>query len=225
LNIDIDEFQLNQQKRFDVLMKRKLDEDAEKRKREEEDERRRKEEAERKRKEDEEKRLRKLAEEEVERERRRKEAELRAQEDKLSKAAEANRLKQKCDIVQLLEGDNLEVLKMKDKVLVLVDKQGKIGRIQQKRRELYIIPEDDELREDEELNGLVDKTAKLYDALLANETEISRLKNAAEQTDPNEVMKDMVLIENVLNLQSEQLKNISKQMMCTGSTNLCLMKD
>jgi len=209
LNIDIDEFQLNQQKRYDVLMKKKLDDDAEKRKREEDDERRRKEEAERKRKEDEEERLRKLAEEELERERRRKEAELRAQEDKLTKEAEANRLKQKCEIVQLLEGDNLEVLKMKDKVLVLVDKQGKIGRIQQKRRELYIIPEDEEIREDEELNGLVDKTAKLYDALLANETEISRLKNATEQTDPNEVMKDMVLMENVLNLQSEQLENIS----------------
>merc|ERR1712013_123019 len=184
---------------------------AEKRKREEEEERRRREEAERRRKEDEEQRLRDLAEEELDHERKRKEAELRAQEDKLNKEAEANRLKQKCEIVQLLEGDNLEVLKMKDKVLVLVDKQGKIGRIQQKRRELYTIPEVEELRDDKELNGLVDKTAKLYDALLANETEISRLKDAVEQTDPNDVMKDMVIMENVLKVQSEQLKNISEE--------------
>merc|ERR1711892_607697 len=176
------------------LMKKKLEDDADRKRKELEDE---------------ERRLRELAEQELENERRRKEAELRGLEDKLNREAEENRLKQKGEIMQILEGDSLEILKMKDQVLVLVGKQERIGHIRQKRRELYTIPEDEETRDDCELNGLVDKTAELFNALLSNETQITRLKDEVDQKDPKDVMKEVVNMENELNLQSEKLKNIS----------------
>ena len=109
LKIDIEEFLNSQNKRFaDFMKKLKQEEEENERKRREEEERL------------------KLLEEEEERKRR-----LAAQKEKelslLELEAEENRNKQRQEIIHMLDGDMIELHKMKDKVLVLVDKQKKIN--------------------------------------------------------------------------------------------------
>jgi len=216
LKIDIDQFQLNQKQRYEALMKKELAEEAEQKRKELEEDNRRKNEEDiiavenaRRLKEDQQQRMRELGDEQDENEKRRKQAELKSLRDELDREAEENRLRQKQEIMNILEGDNVEILKMKDQVLVLVDKQEKIGHIRRKRRELYTIPEDEETRDELEMNGLVEKTAELYNALLSNEKQMYKLKDDVKQKDYKELMNDVMYVETDVTIQSKTLKNIS----------------
>merc|ERR1711915_771851 len=211
LKADIKEFQDNQIKRYDMLMRKKSEYDEERKRKELEEERRKMEEMEKLRKQEDERRLRELAEQELENERKKREAELKAREDKLKDEAEQNRLKQVCAMIDSIDGDSLEILRMKDQVLILIDKQKKIGHIREKRRELYTIPEDEEARDEAELNGLIDRTKDLMDYLISEESHLSQMKNDIDNKSIDDVMKDVLEVENGLTMQSHRLKDISKE--------------
>ena len=191
LKTDIEDFLNSQNKRFADFM-RKLKED------EEESERRRREEEERL----------KLLEEEEERKRR-----LAAQKEKelslLELEAEENRNKQRQEIIHMLDGDMIELHKMKDKVLVLVDKQKKIKHSRRKRRQLYTIKEEDE--SDEDLNKLANKTGNLFSFLADDENVVLSLKGKVESQDPNDVMEEVRQVEDGIIDKSRQIQELSEQ--------------
>ena len=191
LKIDIEEFLNSQNKRFAEFMKKLREE-------EEENEKRRKEEDERLR----------LLEEEEERKRR-----LAAQKEKelnlLELEAEENRNRQRQEIIHMLDGDMIELHKMKDKVLVLVDKQKKIKHSRKKRRQLYTITEEDE--SDEDINELMNRTGNLFSNLADEENVVLSLKGKVASQDPNEVMEEVRQVEDSIIDKSRQIKELSDQ--------------
>ena len=191
LKKEMEDFKQKQKARYDQLMKSKMGDEAfqremeeEERRKREEEERRRREEEERRRREEEERRRRE-AEEEAER--RRREAAEKELADRLSAEAEKNRLAQMQEILTMLECDTEELEKMKGEVVVLVDRQKKIGKLRRKRRELYTIPEEEENEDEAELQGIISNTSRLFGLLMQNEKELRRIKEQVSEKDPVDV--------------------------------------
>ena len=181
LEEDIEEFLKNQAERFADFMK--------KLKEEEENERRR----------------RQLEEEENERKR-------KLEEDRnrelslLDLEAEENRVKQRQNILNMLDGDMIELHKMKDKVLGLVEKQKKIKNVRRKRRELYTITEEDE--NDEDLNQLMDSTNNLFGDLADEENKVLRIK---ADLDAEDIMTDVNKVEDDILSHSKKIQKLSHE--------------
>ena len=193
LKIDIEEFLQSQNKRFSEFMKKLREEE---------------EEAERLRREEEE-RLRLLEEEE---ERKTKLADMKAKElSLLELEAEENRMKQRQEMLHMLDGDMIELHKMKDKVLVLVDKQKKIKGVRQKRRELYTIREEEETENDSDIKTLMNKTSRLFSFLADDENKVITLKGKVASMNPDEVSDEVKDIENDIINKSKQIQEISEE--------------
>ena len=199
---DMDDFKTKQLDRYNMLVKSKMAGDDSFRLQMEEEERRQKEEEEKKRKEEEERKRR----EEEERRRREEEERLaleeerkrRAELERLEAEAERNRLAQIQEITTILEGSTGELEKMKGEVLILVDRQKKIGKTRRKRRELYTIPEEEDNEDEKELQEIISETSRLFALLMQNEKEVRRLKedmgkNPAESlANASNLEKDLV---------------------------------
>ena len=188
-----------------------------------EDERKRAEEEERKKREierlrlqaEERERQRLLEEEqkrllELEKERKKREMEekMLQLQKMLDEEAEKNLQKQKAEILDILSGDTCEIERMKGEVLILVDKQKKIGKIRTKRRTLYTIPEEEEIDDEQELRDLIDKTSQLFNALLSNEKEVEKLRGEIESSLPNDLLAQIMQLEKELQQEAQNLLSI-----------------
>ena len=239
LGTEVEEFMINQNKRYMEMMKLKAQhEDEQKNKQEQEKRLKQIEEMERLKKENE----RLLEEEEIkkrkdleklqakamekqllqaktEEEERKKRLEEEANKEKmkikmdqlqklLDQEAEKNMMKQREEILNILEGDTFELEKMKDEVLILVDKQKKIEVTRRRRRKLYTIPEEEEIDDEAELKNLADKTTMLFEALQNSKNEIMKLKHALEICIPDDMLEDIMGFENSLKTRSEELSDL-----------------
>ena len=229
LKKEMEDFKQKQKARYDQLMKSKMGDDAfrqemeeEERRRREEEERRRREEEERRRREEEE-RKRREAEEEAER--RRKEALEKELADRLNAEAEKNRLAQMQEILTMLECDTEELEKMKGEVVVLVDRQKKIGKLRRKRRELYTIPEEEENEDEVELQGIISNTSRLFGLLMQNEKELRRIKDQVSEKDPVELMSDVeTLHSDMTNLEKDLKEESETLQVLKDETEKCQFK-
>ena len=229
LKKEMEDFKQRQKGRYDQLMKSKMGDDAfrremeeEERRRREEEERRRREEEERRRREEEERR-RKEAEEEAER--RRREAAEKELADRLNAEAEKNRMAQMQEILTMLECDTEELEKMKGEVVVLVDRQKKIGKLRRKRRELYTIPEEEENEDEAELQGIISNTSRLFGLLMQNEKELRRIKEQVSEKDPVELMSDVeTLHSDMTNLEKDLKEESETLQVLKEETEKCQFK-
>ena len=221
LKKEMEDFKQKQKARYDQLLRSKMGDDAFRREMEEE-ERRRREEEERRRREEEERR-RKEAEEEAER--RRREAEAKELADRLNAEAEKNRLAQMQEILTMLECDTEELEKMKGEVVVLVDRHKKIGKLRRKRRELYTIPEEEENEDEEELQGIISNTSRLFGLLMQNEKELRRIKTEVSEKDPAELMSDVDTLHSDMASLEKELKEESETLeVLKDETEKCQFK-
>ena len=111
----------------------------------------------------------------------------------------------------MLDGDMIELHKMKDKVLVLVDKQKKIKGVRQKRRELYTIREEEETENDSDIKTLMNKTSRLFSFLADDENKVITLKGKVASMNPDEVSDEVKDIENEIINKSKQIQEISEE--------------
>ena len=159
----------------------------------------------RKMKEEEDKR--RLEEEEEEERRKRMARELHL----LDLEAEENRLRQKQEILQMLDGDMLELNKMKDQVLLLVGKQKKIKKIRRKRRQLPTILEEDgeeEGEEDADLSDLMSRTSSLLSNIDDNENKILALKSDVDGEE--DLMSEVRSLEDDIIKQSKTVEELTQ---------------
>ena len=132
-------------------------------------------------------------------------------EKMLDEQAEKNLMKQKAEILSILDGDTFEIERMKGEVLILVDKQKKIGKIRTKRRTLYTIPEEEEIDDEQELRDLIERTARLFNALLNNEKEVQKLRSELESSLPDGLLTHIVQLEKNLQSEADNLLSIQTE--------------
>ena len=150
---------------------------------------------------------RRLEEEEEEERRKRMARELHL----LDLEAEENRLRQKQEILQMLDGDMLELNKMKDQVLLLVGKQKKIKKIRRKRRQLPTILEEDgeeEGEEDADLSDLMSRTSSLLSNIDDNENKILALKSDVDGEE--DLMSEVRSLEDDIIKQSKTVEELTQ---------------
>ena len=212
-----------ERERQTLELERKLREEEEKRRRELEQRRKELEEMERLKKEEE---LRKWQKEQDDLKKKKEMDEKMAQlQNMLDEEAEKNRAKQKEEILYILEGDTKEIERMKDQVLILVDKQKNINTIRTKRRKLYTIPEESEIEEEEELKALLERTSKMFETLNSSEKEIEKLQNELETSLPADVLDKIVQFEKHLGLTASDLESLSSDMDICNNKHLRLLAD
>ena len=125
--------------------------------------------------------------------------------------AEENRLRQKQEILQMLDGDMLELNKMKDQVLLLVGKQKKIKKIRRKRRQLPTILEEDgeeEGEEDADLSDLMSRTSSLLSNIDDNENKILALKSDVDGEE--DLMSEVRSLEDDIIKQSKTVEELTQ---------------
>ena len=149
---------------------------------------------------------RKLEEEEEEEKRRRLAKSLHL----LELEAEENRLRQHQEILQMLDGDMLELSKMKDQVLILAGKQKKIRKIRRKRRQLPTIKEEEGEGDDADLDDLMDRTNDLLGDIDDNENKILAIKSEVEGTDPDSLMNNVRSLEDDIIKQSRTVDELTR---------------
>ena len=150
---------------------------------------------------------RKLEEEEEEEKRRKLARSLHL----LELEAEENRLRQQQEILQMLDGDMLELGKMKDQVLLLVGKQKKIKKIRRKRRQLPTIKEEEgEGEDDADLDDLMDRTNNLLGNIGDNENKILAIKSEVEGNDPEGLMNNVRSLEDDIIKQSKTVDELTR---------------
>ena len=150
---------------------------------------------------------RRLEEEEEEERRKRMARELHL----LDLEAEENRLRQKQELLQMLDGDMLELNKMKDQVLLLVGKQKKIKKIRRKRRQLPTILEEDgeeEGEEDADLSDLMSRTSSLLSNIDDNENKILALKSDVDGEE--DLMSEVRSLEDDIIKQSKTVEELTQ---------------
>ena len=143
----------------------------------------------------------------------------------LDEEAEKNRAKQKQEILFILEGDTAEIERMKDRVLILVDKQKNIGTIKSKRRKLYTIPEENEIEDEEELKDLLDRTSQMFNTLSSSEKEIESLRQELDNCLPADVLDKVVQFEQRLGLTASELDLLSSDMDRCNDRHLKMLAD
>ena len=124
--------------------------------------------------------------------------------------AEENRLRQKQEILQMLDGDMLELNKMKDQVLLLVGKQKKIKKIRRKRRQLPTILEEDGEGDDADIDDLMDRTNNLLGNINDNENKILAIKNEVDGNDPEDLMTNVRSLEDDIIKQSKTVDELTR---------------
>ena len=149
---------------------------------------------------------RKLEEEEEEEKRRRLAKSLHL----LELEAEENRLRQHQEILQMLDGDMLELSKMKDQVLILAGKQKKIKKFRRKRRQLPTIKEEEGEGDDADLDDLMDRTNDLLGDIDDNENKILAIKSEVEGTDPDSLMNNVRSLEDDIIKQSRTVDELTR---------------
>ena len=149
---------------------------------------------------------RKLEEEEEEEKRRRLAKSLHL----LELEAEENRLRQHQEILQMLDGDMLELSKMKDQVLILAGKQKKIKKFRRKRRQLPTIKEEEGEGDDADLDDLMDRTNNLLGDIDDNENKILAIKSEVEGTDPDSLMNNVRSLEDDIIKQSRTVDELTR---------------
>ena len=150
---------------------------------------------------------RKLEEEEEEEKRRKLARSLHL----LELEAEENRLRQQQEILQMLDGDMLELGKMKDQVLLLMGKQKKIKKIRRKRRQLPTIKEEEgEGEDDADLDDLMDRTNNLLGNIGDNENKILAIKSEVEGNDPEGLMNNVRSLEDDIIKQSKTVDELTR---------------
>ena len=124
--------------------------------------------------------------------------------------AEENRLRQKQEILQMLDGDMLELNKMKDQVLLLVGKQKKIKKIRRKRRQLPTILEEDGEGDDADIDDLMDRTNNLLGNINDNENKILAIKSEVDGNDPDDLMTNVRSLEDDIIKQSKTVDELTR---------------
>ena len=129
--------------------------------------------------------------------------------------AEENRMRQKQEILQMLDGDMLELNKMKDQVLLLVGKQKKIKKNRRRRRQLPTIVEEDIEEEEEEeeeeadIADLMSRTNSLLSNIDHNENKILALRDDLDTGD--DVMDDVRSLEDDIIKQSKTVQQLTQE--------------
>ena len=124
--------------------------------------------------------------------------------------AEENRLRQKQEILQMLDGDMLELSKMKDQVLLLAGKQKKIKKIRRKRRQLPTILEEEGEGDDADLDDLVDRTNNLLGDIDENENKLLAIKGEVDGADPDGLMTNVRSLEDDIIKQSKTVDELTR---------------
>ena len=129
------------------------------------------------------------------------------------------------EILNMLECDTEELEKMKGEVVVLVDRQKKIGKLRRKRRELYTIPEEEENEDEAELQGLIGNTSRLFGLLMQNEKELRRIKEQVNEKDPVKLMSDVKTLHSDMTSLEKDLKEESETLqVLKDETEKCQFK-
>ena len=149
-----------------------------------------------------------LADLEAERKKREQEEKMLQLQRLLDEEAAKNLQRQRQEILNILDGDTCEIERMKDQVIILVDKQKKIKQIRKKRRELYTIPEEVEEIDDQHIKDLLDRTQQLFNALIDKENEVIKLKSELNSNLPGGIMEILLQIERQLLSQADTLGNL-----------------
>jgi len=159
--------------------------------------------------------MKRIKEEEEEQRRKREKEELKKRQAndeemrRLELLAEENRQRQKQDILHALDDNMNELNKMKDQVLILVDKQKRIKSVRRKRRELFTIPEEDE--NDFDIKDLTCRTNDLFSKLADNENKVLGIKAEIETKDNNDLVEDVKDVEDSIISQSMEIQKLTSE--------------
>ena len=110
----------------------------------------------------------------------------------------------------MLDGDMLELNKMKDQVLLLVGKQKKIKKIRRKRRQLPTIKEEEGEGDDADLDDLMDRTTNLLGNIDENENKILTFKSEVDGNDPDDLMTNVRSLEDDIIKQSKTVDELTR---------------
>ena len=159
----------------------------------------------------EEEKLRLIAEEE---ERKKDLSDIKTKElSPLELEAEESRMKQRQEMLHLLDGDMTDLHNMKDQVLVVVDKQKKIKGVVQKRLELYTIREEVQTgnANDSDIKTLMNRTSTLFSCLADDENKVLTLKGKIASMNPDELSDEVKDIKTEIINKSKQIQELSEE--------------
>ena len=125
--------------------------------------------------------------------------------------AEESRMKQRQEMLHMLDGDMTDLHNMKDQVLVVVDKQKKIKGVVQKRLELHPIREEEQAGNDSDIKTLMNRTSTLFSCLADDENKVLTLKGKIASMNPDELSDEVRDIKTEIINKSKQIQELSEE--------------